>query len=122
MTSQCTKPWASGSTTEIASSAVPAGGAVQVSNGMSSAPSHVYSTGIAAPSSHGPENCICVASVPPAPVEEVAGDEVVDVDDELVEVVDEVDVVDVVVDVSGTISGGAVVVVVDVDVVVWLSL
>jgi hypothetical protein len=54
----------------------------------------------------------CAAS----PVEDVAGDSDVDVVDELVEVVD------VVVDVSGITSGGAVVVVVDVDVVVWDSL
>jgi hypothetical protein len=126
MTSQCTKPWASGSTTESASSAAAAGGAVQVVNGTSSAPAHVYSTGIAAPSSHGPENCSGVA--PAAEVDEDAGDDDVDVVDELVDdvevgdgVVDDVEVGDGVVDVAGTTSGGAVVVVVDVDVVVWLS-
>jgi hypothetical protein len=96
-----------------------------VINGTSSVPSQVYSTGMAAPSSHGPANCSCVASVPPAAVDGV-GDDDVGAGDELVDELelDELVVVVVVVDVSGTTSGGAVVVVVVVvvEVVVWESL
>jgi hypothetical protein len=88
-----------------------------VINGTSLAPSHVYSTGIVAPSLHGPENCSCVASVPSAAADEVVGDGDV-VDGELVDEVEVLDDDDVVVEVSGMTSGGAVVVVVDVDVVV----
>jgi hypothetical protein len=89
---------------------------------MSSVPSQVYSAGIAAPSTHGPANCIGVAAAfALTAVEDVTGANDVDVDDELVDDVAVVDEVDVVVGATVTTKGGAVVVVVDVDVVVWDS-
>ena len=52
-TAQCTKPPASSSVTRRASSTVPAGGAVQLSAGEMSSPSHVKRGSIAPPSTHG---------------------------------------------------------------------
>src|SRR5262245_10185423 len=113
MTSQWTKPSASVSVTDRASSTVPSGGAVHVTSGASPAPSHVNDAGIAAPSSHGPENCISravlSAALMPTPAAAVVVEASDAADGVLVEVVD--DVVDVDEEVVGTtassVGGGA---------------
>ena len=103
---------------------MPSGGAVHVISGASPAPSHVYSVGMAAPSSHGPLNWSGAATGPAnvvpvdpgAPVADsptVVGLADVDEGDEVDEVVVEV--------VKGMNSVGGGATVVDVVVVVFSS-